>query len=58
MIKHGAVVAGETPSEVSGKTSEIIKSGTAVLRDEEPSQYKIENIKIVDVAIDDSNKPQ
>ena len=35
MTKHGAVRAGETPSEVSGKPSEVIKQGRAVKVDEE-----------------------
>lgn len=37
MIKNGKVEAGKTPSEISGKTSETIKNGQAVLKHEKPS---------------------
>ena len=36
IIKHGAIVPGQTPSEVSGKCSEVIKNGSAVLKEECP----------------------
>lgn len=46
MIKHGAIRAGETPSEVSGTKSETIKKGSAVRRDETPPETRIEDIDI------------
>ena len=46
MIKHGAVQAGKTPSEVSGRRSEIIKQGAAIRRDEKPPVSRIEDVRI------------
>ena len=37
MIKNGRVETGKTPSEISGKPSETIKNGQAVLKNEKPS---------------------
>lgn len=36
MEKTGRVTPGKTPSEVSGKKSECVKSGRAVRKDENP----------------------
>ncbi len=35
MIKTGNVEVGKTPSEVSGKKSELIKNGAAVCKNED-----------------------
>jgi len=54
MIKHGAIQAGKTPSEVSGRQSEIIKEGAAVRRDEEPPAERIEDVR---VPVEDPDQP-
>ena len=38
MVKHGNVVVGDTPSEVSGEKSETIKKGHAVTNTEDAPQ--------------------
>lgn len=42
MEKTGRVEAGTTPSEVSGKPSEVIKEGQALRKDETPDNSSIE----------------
>lgn len=44
MEKQGKVEAGVTPSEVSGKPSEVIKEGQAVRKDEAPVKSSIEKV--------------
>lgn len=46
MIKHAVIREGETPSEVSGKTSTCIKEGQALCDDEKPNEKRIEDVKI------------
>ena len=40
MIKNGKVEAGKTPSEFSGKKSELVKRGVAVRKDEKPPKIE------------------
>lgn len=54
MIKHGAVIAGETPSEVSGRKSQVIKQGSAVRFNEKPTTAESDfHIKLVSMGSDD-----
>lgn len=46
MIKHGAIRAGETPSEVSGAKSDIVKRGCALRAWELPPDERIENVRV------------
>jgi hypothetical protein len=46
MTKHGAVEPGYTPSEVSGKPSEVIKQGSAIRKDEEAPEMRIEDVRV------------
>ena len=46
MIKNGKVEAGKTPSEVSGRRSQVIKEGSALRKDEKPPEKNIESLKI------------
>lgn len=39
-VKRGVVVAGQTPSCISGEKSEIIKHGEAVRKDEQPVDFE------------------
>jgi hypothetical protein len=44
MEKNGRIEPGRTPSEVSGKPSEVLKEGQAVQKEEAPAQNTVEKV--------------
>lgn len=44
MEKNGRLEPGKTPSEISGKPSELIKKGQAVTEEETPVENTVEKV--------------